>query len=438
MRSFARFLCIFGAIGCIGGCSDNSGSATDNGEAGAGGAADVERTAGGEPAEANGGAGGEQEVVDCRKWGPIIEDTTWGPLANCPDGFDVPSSVEVRGAGTVLTVEPGTKLKFGQGAQLEVMESAALSAKGSDDESIVFTGWQEQPGSWGGLVFYSSAMTNEVSHAVVEYAGSSDGASGNLVVSSRGPGRIKLNSTTLRGGAKFGLTVLDGASFTEFSNNTITENEGGAARVEMTAVQQLKGDGNAFVDNGKDNSVWIETGGYVTGEVTWPSVSPAIYRVDEAPGGSVFVKGHLTIEPGAVFEFVGHGGFYIYDGSAGLSAVGTKEQPIVFRGVDGSLWSGIGFCHSNWAGNALEFVQVHDAKGAYGWDTCGAGKLAPAVYVSQIQDSKPSQLRIKDVSFTNSDTGGVDLVQVKPSALIQEGKSTGTGAGGALKLSIFG
>lgn len=440
MRSLVGYFLVLGAVSGITGCSSHSGlMATAGGEAGESGAGQVDDGFGDRPELADGGAGGATDAtpINCTKSGDVTSDETWGPVSGCPDGFDVPSVFRVTGAGTVLTIQPGTKLKFGEGAYLEVVNGAALSAVGTAEEPILFTGWEPRPGVWGGVLFYSSALSNEVSHAIIEYAGHPDGGSGDLVVSSDGPGRVKLTSTTLRKGSRFGLTVLQGAGFTEFSNNTITENEAGAVRVEMQAVQELKGEGNSFVNNGKDNSVWIETGGEITGDVTWPSVSPAIYRVEEAPGGSIFVNGHLTIEAGAVFEFVGNGGFHVDGGEAGLAAIGTKDSPIVFRGVDGSLWSGIGFYQTNWASNALEFVEIHDAKGPYDWNIV-AGRTPPSVYVSQIQDSKPSHLRIKNVSFTNSDKSVIDVVQVKPSVLVQEGTNTGTGAGGALRLSVFG
>lgn len=441
MRSFIHSFFVLGTLSTAAACSGGSHSGFGGGAGGEpsaeAGASVVEiGGASGSPEGGAAGAGGDASPANCIKSGNVEANETWGPVPECPDGFEVPSAIKVVGTGTVLTIKPGTTLKFGEGANLKVTKGAALSAVGTADEPILFTGWEPRPGVWGGILFFSSALANEVSHAIIEYAGHPDGGSGDLVVSSDGPGRVKLTSTTLRKGSQFGLTLLKGAGFTEFSDNTITDNEGGAVRVEMQAVQELKGEGNSFVENGKDNSVWIETAGYVTGDVTWPSVSPAIYRVEEAPGGSIFVDGHLTIEAGAVFEFVGNGGFYVDGGDAGLAAIGTEDSPIVFRGVDGSLWSGIGFDQTNWASNALEFVEIHDAKGPYDWDVL-AGKTPPSVYVSQIQDTKPSHLRIKNVSFTNRDKNVVDVVQVKPSVLVQEGTNSGTGTGGALKLSIL-
>jgi len=447
MRSFIGHSLGLGLVLWATGCSSHMGTiAAVGGEGGEAGEGQADVGAGGqfESSTVGSGMGGDGSGVtpsktvptSCIKQGDVLSDKTWGPDPKCPDGFDVPGSIKVLGAGTVLKIQPGTKLKFGEGAQLRVSQGAALSAVGTAEAPILFTGWEPRPGVWGGVTFHTSALSNEISHAIVEYGGAPETATGNVTVSSDGPGRLKLTSTTLRNGARFGLTVLDGASFTEFSNNVITGNAEGAARVDPTAVQQLAGEGNSFIDNGHDNTIRVENSPDIRGDVTWPNLSPAIYRIEESYGTAT-VKGHLTIEAGAVLEFVGHGGLYLDGGAAGLSAIGTKEKPIVFRGVDGSLWAGIGFCESSWAKNALEFVEIHDAKGPNNWNVCGGGATPPSVYVSQFSSMRPAQLRVKNVAFTNSDKDVVDVVHVKPSVLSLEGQNTGTGTKGALKVAVF-
>ncbi|HKY34621.1 MAG TPA: hypothetical protein VJN18_01670 [Polyangiaceae bacterium] len=443
MRSFASFFCIASALGCVVGCSGGSRPAGGLAEAEAGAAgraSEAEGGATGETVEATAGAGGAQDPVDCTKWGPVDEDETWAPVAACPDGFDVPSSVEIGGAGTVLTIEPGTKLKFGDEAMLKVLTGAALAAVGTEDEPILFTGWQPSPGSWGGILFHSNALSNEISHAIVEYAGSTEGASGNVTMSSKGGGRIKLTSTVLRRGAKFGLTVLETGGLVEFADNTITENEGGAIRVEVAAVHELNGEGNTIVDNGKDNQVSLEgLASRVEGDVTWPALSPAIYRVSPPGGGAtdITVKGHLTISAGAIFEFVGGSGIGIDDGSSGLAALGTEDQPIIFRGVDGSGWSGIGYCESNWASNALEHVEIYNALGPVpGYLICGPS--SSGVGVGNLSDDMPSRLRVKNVTFGGPNNAKFDIGVTKPSVLEQEGTNTGTGVAGKLQVGVAG
>jgi hypothetical protein len=289
----------------------------------------------------------------------------------------------------------------------------------------------------------SGSVENEISYAIVEYGGQSNVASANLLVwYDEQPGRLKLSNTELRYSKRFGVGLWDKATLAQFENNTITHNESGAARVLATSVHQLKGSGNKFIDNGEDNIVRVEAGhGYGVGEdVSWPNLSPAIYRVtgiDGEGGNQLFVAHHLTIEPGAVFEFVGGSGIDVSDGSSGLSAVGTADAPIVFRGVDGSGWTGIGFCESNWAGNALEEVQIANAAGpTYAQAFCGDtwSDNAASVLVGHILETNASALRMKNVRFAGPNNGDVDIQVRSPSKLTQEGTNSGTGPNGALAI----
>jgi hypothetical protein len=154
-------------------------------------------------------------------------------------------------------------------------------------------------------------------------------------------------------------------------------------------------------------------------------------------GGEIIVQKHLTISPGAVFEFVGGSGIDVRDGSSGLSAIGTASAPIVFRGVDGSGWTGIGFCESGWVGNALEEVQIENASGPpYSSTYCAGGSVA-SVIVGQNFDSNAAKLRIKDLKVTGPNGATYDITVNTPSVLTQEGTNSGTGTAGALVVHSF-
>ena len=436
------------AVGCGG--SDSGDDDSDGGSAGSSGSGG-KGGEGGDPGS-EGGAGGTIDAADCTKRGPIKEDTTWEPLDECPDGFDVPSTIEIEGSGTTLTIEPGVKLKFQNNVELDVQPGAALVAAGTEDDPILFTGWQEAPGSWGGIVFFSNAVSNEISHAIVEYAGSSGGPSGAIALSDGDTaGRAKLSHVTIRKNARFGLTVLEDAELGLFEDNTITDNEAGAIRVEAPAVDQLAGDGNTIEDNGPDgeNVVQLETSILmpIVTETTWPSLSPAIYRVtgpNGEGGNQIYLEDHLTIEPGAVFEFAGGSGIDVSGGTSGLSAIGTEDEPIIFRGVDGSGWKGIGFCESNWSGNNLTYVEVRNAKGPPdAWSLCGTGAtdvLKPGILVGD-NGGTTSFLHIENIVVAGPNNADADIgLQSSggtPSELEQAGTNVGTGDGDALVIEEF-
>jgi hypothetical protein len=435
------------------GGSDSSDDDSDGGSAGSAGSGGRGGSSGeGGSPSSEGGEGGTPESADCTKRGPIDEDTTWEPLDECPDGFDVPSTIEVDGSGTVLTIEPGVKLKFQDNVELDVQPGAALVAVGTEDDPILFTGWQEAPGSWGGIVFYSNAVSNEIAYATVEYAGSDEGPSGAIALSEGDTaGRAKLSNVTIQKNARFGLTVLEDAELGLFENNTITENEAGAIRVEATSVDQLAGDGNSIEENGPngDNVVQLETSILlpIVTETTWPNLAPAIYRVTGANGeggNQIYVENQLTIEPGAVFEFAGGSGIDVSGGTSGLSAIGTEEEPILFRGIDGSGWTGIGFCESNWSGNNLTYVEVHNAKGPPdAWSLCGTGDtsvLKPGILVGD-NGGTISFLHVENITVAGPNNADADIgLQSSggtPSELEQAGTNVGTGDSDALVIEEF-
>jgi hypothetical protein len=373
--------------------------------------------------------------------GEITASTTWEPNAACPDGYSVNRTVTVSGAGTKLTISPGTKLKFASGTNLEVQASASLVAVGATDNPIVFTGWQKLAGAWGGILIESGAVDNEISHAIVEYGGQQDVLSAGVVVwFDAQPARLKLSSVRLQDSARFGMTLSDKATLAQFENNTITRNAQGAVRVFAPSVHQLRGAGNSLVDNGNGNMVRIETNLLYPiqgADVTWPNLAPAVYRVTDmngSGGNQIFVKSHLTIEPGTVMEFVGGSGIDVEDGTSGLAAIGTPAAPIVFRGVGGSGWSGIGFCESGWQGNALEEVQIANAAGpTRAASNCGwSGVPHASVLIGHIFSSNATNLRIKNAKFSGPSAGEADLAVESPSAATIEGANTGTGSGGEM------
>ena len=446
----------------IAGCGDDddgddgpsADAGPDGGGSGSGGAGRAGSGGGGAGGggAGGGGAGDGGEEPDCIKRGPITEDTTWEPVEECPDGFDVLSTVEVRNSGTTLTIEPGTTLRFDSDADLVVAAGAALVAIGSEDEPIVFTGWQELAGSWGGIIIRSNAVANEISHAVVEYAGAESGPSGAIALAretatGEQPGRLVLTSTVIRDNAKFGLTLLRSAVLSEFEDNTISDNAEGAIRVEAPALPHLAGTGNTIEDNGDDNIVQVETSILmpIEDDVSWPNLAPAPYRVTgpNGEGGALlYIKNHVTIEAGAVFEMAGGSGFEVLDGTAGLSAIGTEEDPIVFKGIDDSSWQGIGFCETSWTGNALEYVEVRNALGpAPAWGLCGTGATDvrdAGILVGHNFADKPSLLRVANLTVAGPNNSAADIaIKTPESMLVQEGTNTGTGAGDALELEEF-
>lgn len=96
-----------------------------------------------------------------------FESATWKKL-NVPYFVGIAVNVE---NGTV-TLEPGVTFVFGSGASFGVDGPGALTAIGTADTPIVFTGERQAPGSWEGIVFFrSNSDDNIFDHVEVSYGG---------------------------------------------------------------------------------------------------------------------------------------------------------------------------------------------------------------------------------------------------------------------------
>ena len=75
--------------------------------------------------------------------------------------------------GAVLTINPGTVLKFYDGYS-NILAYGTLKAVGSGSEKIIFTSFKAEPapGDWLGIKFLSDSKNSEISNAEIRYAGS--------------------------------------------------------------------------------------------------------------------------------------------------------------------------------------------------------------------------------------------------------------------------
>ncbi|MCC7201471.1 MAG: hypothetical protein IT393_02250, partial [Nitrospirae bacterium] len=122
--------------------------------------------------------------------GTIGAHTTWTSV----DIHRITGTVTVS-SGIILTIEPGTIVKFNAGTSLNI--NGVLDAAGNESEKIVFTSYRDdsiggdtngdgfstgQPGDWGRISFGDSVVDflTRLEYAVVRYGGS--GNSGNVYI----------------------------------------------------------------------------------------------------------------------------------------------------------------------------------------------------------------------------------------------------------------
>ncbi len=390
------------------------------------------------------GSSGALPQGGCIRDRNIEASETWS-ATECPDGYLVKKDIAVKGTGVVLKLEPGTVVKFDSDAGLRIEESAALNAIGTADQKIVFTGFQPATGTWRGLQFGSNSVENKIAFAKIEFAGVGNERDRDAAVHVgqfyAQPARLELSDTEIVDNGRFGLTLHADAKLAKFERVLLKNNAKGGAHVRPPVVAQLKGPGIVFEANGPENLVMIETliNVPVDEDMTWPSVAPAKYRVQgqHLDGGDiVYVKKHLTIEAGAVFEMAGGSGFAVEGGAAGLKVVGTAESPVVFKGVNESSWLGITYGETTWTENRLEHVQVRNATLAPNWNYYGTGASTPkkAGILMGYNFTSAVQLTVKDLTVAGPNNAPGDIAKKAACVLVQEGTNTGTGAGGALEI----
>jgi len=103
---------------------------------------------------------------------------------------------------------------------------------------------------------------------------------------------------------------------------------------------------------------------------------------------------------------------------------------------------GIGFCESNWTGNNLTYVEVHNAKGTPpGWGLCGTGASSvkrPGILVGD-NGGTPSSLHIENIKVAGPNNADADIAVKSKSVSELEvaGTNVGTGDGGELVIEEF-
>ncbi len=248
----------------------------------------------------------------------ITVNTTWTKAAS---PYNVTQFIRVR-PGVTLTVEPGVEVAFDQHASLRV--EGVLTAQGTANEPILFTGSTKQPGAWNGITISNVAAQPAqaiLDHVIVEYA---------IYVGMEGAGNVEINyanadirNSIFRLGGGNGLVISSSATATiadsSFTNNTLQ-----ALRINYGAQSTLALSNLSASGNGTLNAV-VYASGNVAGALVLNKMGlPYVFK----GGFDVEKTGHLTINPGVQVQV--DTGFYV-DGI--LTAVGTADEPILITGI---------------------------------------------------------------------------------------------------------
>ena len=285
---------------------------------------------------------------DLRLSGSISADST---LYDRGSPYTVASQVLVTG-GT-LTIMPGVRIEFAQGARMSVGTGGVLSAVGTATDTIRFVGSASTAGHWEGIEISSASPSNELRYVEVANAGG-NGWAGVWVWTG---GAIKIWNSLIRGSATSGVT--NAGSLSGWSSNTLRDNVVAGVTLDANTVRYL--DAASTYAGGSTPYAIEVSAGNVTTAGTWPATDEP-YLVSSSPG----ITAALTLQPGVELAFEQAERFSVNSGGS-LSAVGTQADTIRFYGTQqtAGFWEGIEVSSTS-TSNELSYVEIAHAGGS-GW-----------------------------------------------------------------------
>ncbi len=303
-----------------------------------------------------------------------IEDDAMWSGQDVPYRFDGTSIID---ADVVLL--PGFAAEFESDAELRVSATGSLSAVGTADNPITFTGATEAVGFWRGVNIFSTNPLNELTNCVVAHAGSalSSGQTDRAGVYLQNSASLTLTNTRIESSGGFGFVAETGASLIDFAANVFLANTEAAVDIPATLAGMMDSGSMFAGGNGND---WVNVDGVsVTAAATWSALDVP-YRFEDS---STTLDAAITIEAGASLAFASNAGLLIAD-SGSLLADASSGDPILFTaeteyasgaGTAG-YWGSLNF-FSNSASNILANVIVE-----FGGGQLGTGQNVSAnVYV---------------------------------------------------------
>jgi parallel beta-helix repeat protein len=297
--------------------------------------------------------------------------------------------------GATLTIDPGCIVRVDpeNGFTVGWTNGGAIFAIGKPDSLIVFTSNKTpaERGDWFGFGFNGGTLaTTRLSYCVIEFGGYELGTAINLDWGAI----VRLDHTTIRNSAGFGITYDHEGHVSNFSDNTITGCANYPMEIAAGDVTYL-GTGNSFSGNDYGYDAILIDQDVIDADAIWRDQETP-YRVRE--GNLVAVAGEsepvLTILAGTTIEFQANSGLSIgYSLPGRLSADGA-DSLITFTSASVSPepgdWIGIYLANSD--------SRLRDCAVEYGGAN-GDGAIV-------IDTSSPD---VRDNTISNSSAWGIYL-----------------------------
>ncbi len=254
--------------------------------------------------------------------------------------YRVTESIDIN---AMLTIEPGTRLEFERQADFVVRSDGIFVAEGTEADPIVFTGVDQEPGSWNGLAFRGSeAPENVLGHVIIEYAGrqplAGNDDAANLTIGGGilRNGLVTVTNAIIRHSAAHGIYMSERGSLSGFEGNLITSNASAPIALPASELGHLDTD-SSYGDNGDE--VILVAGARIDLDGTWHQLEIPYKMV----GNTDIRDAVVTIDAGARLEF-DEGAQLTLDSSDAVAIFdGSVTDPIVLTGGEEvpGYWNGL-------------------------------------------------------------------------------------------------
>jgi len=259
----------------------------------------------------------------------------------------------------VLTIMPGTVVKFTEGSEFDIGNGdyGTIKAIGTAEEPIVFTSAAAIPqkGDWNGFWLYDGANSCDFAYCVFEYGGGYSEEQG--VMNLRGT-EASFNFCTFTQSGGYGIELRD-CGFTLFTNNIISDNFNYEIKMNAGYVHTL-GTNNIY-----DGKSILVAGGYldVPGTFVWtnqgvPYFVTETMNIGSTAGTTLSLNAGITLKMGKDTEI----GVGYSDNFGSIVAQGTSDNPIII--TSGSAfpakgdWYGIWLYESTMPGTIFNNCEI--------------------------------------------------------------------------------
>lgn len=334
----------------------------------------------------------------------ITENTIWE--ASCT--YYVDRDIDITN-DAILTIEPGTVIKFAQGMELTVSDAGSstgnIIAVGTKDQMILFTSQAQAPskGDWDGIWLYSGCNASKFDYCKIEYAGDYKWSSGSGAITSNYANNTTIDNCLFENNDDYGVRIYQNrTALSSFTNNVFIDNTTGDLKLKAYNVSSI-GEGNAF---SKDI---IVAGDDVDapGDVLWRKQNVAYLIINNEVTVGCGTGTKLIIEAGASIKLSQVHGIEIAYASSRvgmIEAIGTATDPIIFTSSSTNPskgdWNTIVFYDGCSAGSVFDYCNF-----SYG----GARNIPTAFITFKFQQG--STTTIKNCSFSYSEGYGIMLDQ---------------------------